>query len=350
MATTEVTLFDGPVTLPAYLQTSDIAKQLAAQTEGGLAGGMSVNRISLRGGKFRFNKEGVEVGVHRGEFLDVVIVGANPHVSRTFYLKQYSDGDSATRPDCYSKDGRTPEADSPAVQAEACAVCPQNIKGSAVGGTGKGKACGYRKRLVVTSDTWIDGDAFALDVAAMGLFGDDNPAMKQFNLKSYIEALKANGLIANAVVTRLTFDDKSTVPKLFFKPIRPLTAEEWALVEARINDPEVRKMLVDIDNKAEEGKPVGAVAALPSHAQAPASTPDATPARRGRPAKVDTPPAQAPAPAAAPAAAATPSRGFGVTETPTPGVAYGVQGAKAPAVNAATATKGFSVDLDEFDA
>lgn len=328
----EITIFDQPMQAPAYLQTSALAKELAAQTAGGLDGGLSINRISLRGQKFRFNKEGVEVGVSRAEYLDVVVVAANPHVSRMYYAKQYNDAESGTRPDCYSQDGRTPEADSPALQANACAICPQNVKGSAVHGDSKGKACGYGKRIIVTAEGDIMGDAFAVDVKAQGLFGDDNPAQKQFNLRSYIEALKTNGLIVPSVVTRISFDDKSSVSKLFFKPVRPLTEAEFKEVEARVNDPIIRKMLDDIDNKAEEGKPVGHPANPIQTVALPQSN-GAKPAPRGRPPKAETAPVQAPAPQA--------QKGFGLAKepvkdsgvTPTPPAPKG----------------GFTVDLEGFD-
>lgn len=340
--TNELTLFDQPTQYPTYLKDNPVAKALQEQTEGGLDDFPSINRISLRQARFRFNVKGVEVGVHPATYLDVVIVAANPYISRTWYAKKFSDDEPGTRPDCYSHDGRTPEDDSPNLQSAACATCPQNVKGSAVGGDGKAKACGYGKRIVVVADGDIPGIAFALDVKAQGLFGDDNPAQKQYNLKSYIEALKTNGLIVPSVVTRLSFDDKSSVSKLFFKPLRPLTADEFAQVGARLDDPAIRDMLVDIDNKTEEGKPVGQPAAIAALAPAPAPAGFPTgnggtaPVKpRGRPAKAEAAPAQAPAPQAAP-------KGFGVDKTAAP--------APAQAAAAAPAKAGFSVDLDNFDA
>lgn len=344
-----IQLFDQPVQLPSYLQTSEVAKQLAKQVDGGLAGN-AINRISLRNGKFRFNKAGVEVGVMRGDSLDVVIVAANPHVSRMYYATAFDPDEAGTRPDCYSKDGTKPADDATDKQATLCALCPQNVAGSAK--NGKGKACAYKKRVVTVHPSAIDGDAYALDVAAMGLFGEDEPAQKLFNLKSYIEALKANGLIVPAVVTKLSFDDQATVPKLFFTPVRPLTAEEWAKVEARATDPAIRAMLDDIDNKTEEGKPVGAplpvgqIAApapaapvtTPPPAAAPQTTEAPAPARRGRKPAAQTAPAPAPAPTVAP-----PQGGFGFdagASAPAP--------AAAPAVTQA-APGGFSLDLDGFD-
>lgn len=337
-----IQLFDKPVQLPSYLQTSELAKQLAKQVDGGLAGN-AINRISLRNGKFRFNKGGVEVGVLREPTLEVVVVAANPAVSRTFYIKPYDDAEAGARPDCYSKEGVKPEADSLAKQADLCALCPQNVAGSAK--NGKGKACAYKKRIVTVHPSAIDGDAYAIDVAAMGLFGEDEPSQKLFNLKSYIGALKANGLIVPAVVTKLSFDDESSVPKLFFTPVRTLTDAEWAQVEKRAVSEEVRAMLDDVDNKVEENKPVGQIAAPAAPATlgppltsphemnpAPAAAAPA-PTRRGRKPAAETPPTPAPAP--------TEAGGFAFGNAAAPA-------ASAPAA-AAPAKGGFSLDLDEFD-
>lgn len=351
---TAVTLFDQPVQLPAYLQTSAVAKALAEQIDGGLAG-KSINRISLRNGKFRFVRGGVEVGVHRAQTLDVVIIAANPHVGRQFYIKPFDSDDTGQRPDCYSVDGRAPAEDSPARQSATCALCPQNVMGSAK--NGQGRACSFKKRLVVTSHDAIGGEAFAIDVAGMGLFGDDDPPQKLFNLKSYIEALKANHLIVPAVVTRLSFDDEASVPKLFFTPVRVLSAEEFAAVEGRLADPTVREMLTDVDNKTEEGKPVGApLLPQPTATPAPATPAPAAPAaqpappstRRGRKAASQIAPAAAPAPSmggVAPGGPPPAMGGFGMS--PTPPMAQAP--AAAPAATAAPAT-GFSLDLDAFDA
>jgi hypothetical protein len=319
--TTAIAIFEQPTTVPAYLKESPVAKTLATQMEGGLAG-RSINRISLRNGKFRFNIKGVEVGVQQGDNLDVVIIAANPAVSRIYYAGAYDAQAEGTRPDCYSRNGETPEADSPNRQADKCALCPQNAVNSSR--SGQGKACAYKKRVIVVDPTNIMGTAFAMDIAAMGLFGEDDKANRKFNLKSYIEALKANGFIIPAVVTRMTFDDEESVPKLLFTPMRALTAEEWAHVEQRAVDPVIKEMLDEVQNEdAQVPKQQGTTAALPqATAPAPQQTapqPTAQPvpaapaqhtpapprARRGRPPAADTPPVAAPQPTAAPPAAAT---------------------------------------------
>lgn len=370
--TTAIAIFDQPTTAPAYLQQNAVAKALAEQLEGGLAG-RSINRISLRNGKFRFNIKGVEVSVQQGDHLDVVILAANPAVSRIFYKDAYDPSAEGIRPDCYSRNGETPEADSPLRQAEKCALCPQNAVNSSRSGTGK--ACAYKKRVVVVDPGKIGGIAFALDIAAMGLFGEDDKANRKFNLKSYIEALKANGFIIPSVVTRMSFDDEESVPKLFFSPIRPLTEAEWAQVEARAADPVIKEMIDEVQNE-DAGKGQSTTAALPAAtapvqiaatapvqiaatatavatpplAQAPtaaqvATAPAHTPApprrTRGRPPAANTPPAAAP-----PAQAQPATEGFAFTAPATQAAA---PAAPAAATVAPVAGGGFSVDLDSFD-
>lgn len=362
--TTDITLFAQPQMAPAYLQTSAVAKALQEQLEGGLAG-RQINRISLRNGKFRFMKAGVEIAAVP-EKLEVVIIAANPAVGRSFYLKAFDPDDVGQRPDCYSRDGNKPEADSPAIQSPLCATCPQNAKGSAK--NGEGKACAFKKRTVVVSPTQIGGDAYAVDMGSMSMFGDENKANRLFNLKSYIEALKANGLIVPAVVTKMSFDDEATVPKLHFTPIRVLTEAEFRQVEARVNDPLVRDMLDDVDLKSEVGKPVNQIAAQPAAAApaapaapaaaAPTPTPGSTPIqRRGRPPKAETAPAAAPAPEAAPAgfpppaaAPAAPAPQAAPAGFPPPAAAAAPVAQAAPAAAAPVGVPGFTVDLNEFDA
>lgn len=371
--TTAIAIFEQPTTAPAYLQQSPIAKELATQMEGGLAG-RSINRISLRNGKFRFNIKGVEVGVQQGDHLDVVILAANPAVSRIFYKNAYDASAEGTRPDCYSRNGEVPEADSPNRQAEKCALCPQNAVNSSR--TGTGKACAYKKRVIVVDPGKIDGVAFALDIAAMGLFGEDDKPNRKFNLKSYIEALKANGFIVPSVVTRMSFDDEESVPKLFFQPVRALTAEEWAKVEQRASDPVIKDMLDAVENEdAQAPKVLQGTTAAPTAAPAqqtvspqpaqvqagvipqttatqPAAAPAAahTPAprrARGRPAAAATPPVQAPPAQAAPTAAPPAQDGFAFGGAAPAQAAPAQAPAQAPAP--AAAQGGFSVDLDNFD-
>lgn len=224
MSNNQVVIFDAPQ-LPAALLT-----QAALGLGNALASGLSsgVNRISLKGNRFRLLQAGQEVAVLEQSSLDVVIVGATPNVSRVYYKDKYNGADKS-KPACWSKDGIAPEGNVPAEskQSSACASCPQNIKGSSVGDNGvQSRACAFRKRIVVVAPSQLGTDeapeAYALDVNALSLFGDGDPGRNLYGLGGYGKFLGTprngfpSGIPPIAVVTRLTLDSNSSVPKLFF--------------------------------------------------------------------------------------------------------------------------------------
>lgn len=74
--------------LPSYLkelELDDVTKSLM----GGGSGG--IKRISIKGGVWRMMVNGKEIAKNEERSMNVVIVNAAPKVSRTFYLKQYSE-------------------------------------------------------------------------------------------------------------------------------------------------------------------------------------------------------------------------------------------------------------------
>lgn len=75
------------------------------------------------------------------EISGIIMFGAK---YKAFYAEEY-DADVKQPPDCYSHDGRAPEADVKARQNPVCKTCPKNQFGSAK--TGKGKACRDIRRL-----------------------------------------------------------------------------------------------------------------------------------------------------------------------------------------------------------
>jgi len=334
-------------------ETRAIANSIA----GGLTGGSGFgNRLSLLGNRFHFIKNGVDVGTIKTEHLDVVMIAANPHVSRIYFAGQY-DPNVKAAPDCYSIDGKVPEADSPQRQSDKCMTCPQNVKGSAVRGNNKAKACAYKKRVIVVAPDAIDSDMFALDVNALSLFGDDRPAQNLYNLKSYIETLAAHQMMAVKLVTRLTFDDQSSVPKLFFSPINMLTPEQWEMVKSRIKDDAIQQMLSDVINENEVGTVNPEAVKAPSQL-APNQAPANPVAARATPSSPD--------PTVQPEAPKTRGRPRGTTAQPTNGngaantaaaanaMTQAVRGF-APSAEASSAAseagpkKGFQIDLENFD-
>ena len=106
--------------------------------------------------------------------------------------------------------------------------CPQNVKCS---GQGQGRACRFSQRLAIAFPQKMD-EIYQLQLPATSIFGEakDN----KMPMQAYAKFLQANNTPAIAIVTEMYFDENSEVPKLFFKPVRPLTEEELAkAVEVR---------------------------------------------------------------------------------------------------------------------
>ena len=206
--------------LPAFAKSRQgvgaIGKALA-----GSGGGGGGKRISIKGGVFRLVDNGKEIAAIDERYLDVVIVNAAPTVSRVFYMKKY-DGDTPAAPDCWSADGKTPSADSENKQSDACDTCEQNIQGS---GQGNSRACRYQQRLAVVLANDMEGHVMQLALPATSIFGKEDGDNRP--LQAYARWLTAQNIDPSEVITRMKFDTKSESPKLFFKPMRWLTDDEY---------------------------------------------------------------------------------------------------------------------------
>lgn len=231
----ELSLFDSPSKLPAHLQgfSSSLSTDLAL-------GGMGRNRIGLKGSRFRLIVSGTEEAVLEQTSLEVVIVGAAKGAARIYYGTDY-DPDEKTHPLCYSVDGIAPANDIANPQSTKCAVCPQNQKGSKITKDGtKTKACGYFKRLAVTLINDPQHRVFQLDGKALTIFGVGQAARNLFTLNEYAKKLDTRGYDAAHLVTKLSFDTDSSVPKLYFSPVRLLKEDEAAWVQELVNSDEVK--------------------------------------------------------------------------------------------------------------
>jgi hypothetical protein len=201
---------------------------------------------------FRLIAEGKEVASVDDRHLDVVIVNAAPKVSRTYYVGAYDEG-KATAPNCWSQDGDKPDASIKQPQHTNCANCPQNAKGS---GQGDSRACRFSQRLAVVLANDVEGDVMQLSLAATSIFGkadgDNRP------LQEYARWLTAQGIDPTMLITRLKFDTKAPVPKLFFKPMRWLTDDEFASTQEKGQSEEAIKAITMTVSQTDG---VGAVAA-----------------------------------------------------------------------------------------
>lgn len=213
----EMTLFGGGnplVNSDLFKSLRDMNKTLA----GGSGGGGK--RISIKGNKFRLFVDGEQVSVSKDDHLNIVVVNVAP-ISRTYYEGTYDPNNTAA-PTCWSADTKTPSPDVPAEQRKAsrCTDCPMNVKGS---GQGDSRACRYNQRLAITLEGKPD-EVYQLQLPATSLFGDGKNG--KMPMQAYAKFLDAHNTPIIAVMTKMSLDENSETPKLFFSPVRPLTEEE----------------------------------------------------------------------------------------------------------------------------
>lgn len=220
----EVALFKGGV--PAYLRNvgaDDVTNALAGDYLGS-------RRISIKGGVFREMVGGKEYRVSEERSLNVIFVKSAPSVSRVYYSGTFSEGE-AVRPTCWSADGQRPDTEVKNKQSNACVNCPMNIKGS---GQGDSRACRFQQRLAVVIEGEVEKEEiYQLVLPSTSIFGDGEKG--KMPLQAYARYLKKEDAPMSGIVTEMRFDTSVSTPKLFFKPIRPVTEEEWTVI-SRLKD------------------------------------------------------------------------------------------------------------------
>lgn len=224
---------EGAVSTVAKRELSDLAKSLAAPR--------TVRSIKTgTNGTFKRVINGEQIGkAIRGEF-NAIIVDALPKVSRVFYAGKYDPDAKPTLPDCWSNLGDKPEPAAGNPQASNCASCPKNVVGS--GENGKGRACRFQRRIALLIAGDDSGDVYQFSVPAKSLFGKGSGNVHPF--ESYVKFLIANGEGPDTVVTNIAYNLDAETMELQFTPMRGITDEEYALVQAARNDPATRQMIV----------------------------------------------------------------------------------------------------------
>jgi len=275
------------IQIPAHLAARvGVPSALAQSMTGGLSSGNSFPRISIKGARFRI-VEGDTETVLESTTLDVVVVGANPRLSKTWYAKQWTPDAEPQSPDCFSLDGIGPDAESKDPQNDVCASCPQNAWGSKVTPQGQEiKACADLKRLAVVSADDPSGPVYLLSVTPAALKG----------LNQYQKELSVRGIPPEIVKTRVSFDTDASFPKLKFTFGGFLEADTQEIVDKLFGSDEVKEVT---------GESARQAVAVPRIA-----APQVAP----KPAVKAVVPVEKPAPAPAPAPAAAPKRGFGASK------------------------------------
>jgi hypothetical protein len=221
----DITLFQSN-NLPDYLkevELDDLTKSLAGNT--------STKRISIRGGVFRLMVSGEEVAKNENRAMNIVIVNGGRDIARQFYEGKYVAGESAA-PDCWSNDGKRPDASIESPQGETCEGCPQNIKGS---GNGDSRACRFQQRLAVLLADDIEGDVYQLALPSTSIFGRGDVDKMPF--QQYAKYVGSQGKNINTLITEMRLDSDSDTPKLTFKPVKFLTREQWEIARDKGDSP-----------------------------------------------------------------------------------------------------------------
>jgi hypothetical protein len=291
------------IQVPAHLASRvGTASVLAQSLTGGLSSGESFPRISIKGARFRIVDGDAET-VLDSTTLDIVIVGANPRLSKTWYAKTWTPDSEPSAPDCFSLDGIGPDPESEAPQHDTCASCPQNAWGSKLTPQGqKIKACADQKRLAIVAADDPSGSIYLLQVTPAALKG----------LNQYQKELSMRGIPPEIVRTRVSFDTDASFPKLKFSFGGFLDADTQGVVDQLFGTEAVKNITGEVPRtpvevphvkKAALAAPVApkpVVAAPVEEDVAPASSP-APVAKRGFGAPKAAAPAPTPAPTPAPA-------------------------------------------------
>lgn len=224
--------------VPAHLQNAGVNDMSE-----GVGGGFGI--ISFRGKVWRTKFRGEETAMMREDgsgpksSIQVVVVRAAPVLSKIYFEGGYKEGDNAA-PDCFSTNGVVPDPAANKKQARACAGCPKNAWGSRITEAGKAvKACSDSKRLAVVPAADIKNESMGGPMLLRV------PAASLQDMAMFANQMAQQGFNYNTYVMDISFDINDAFPKFVFKPIRPLTPEEFAIVQELGDGPVAQRILVE---------------------------------------------------------------------------------------------------------
>lgn len=275
--------------VPAHLQSLfPVANDLSANVGGG-----GFPHLSIKGKVWtvvRGKDDRTVVKNNDGDprsSIEVVIVKANPQISKVYYNKGFVEG-SDEKPVCYSNDGIAPAADAAEQQANKCAICPHNQWGSKISESGsKLKSCSDSRRIAVAPVGDLR-DPMLLRI----------PAASLKPLGEYGEMFARKGVPYQAAVTKVSFDPEAASPKLVFKFERFLDAEGATAIR-EIMDSEVVQNIIGAGTPAAPAATTPAVAAPAPKAAKAAPKPTPAPVVEEDEDEAEEAPAPAPKKAAA---------------------------------------------------
>ena len=240
--------------LPAHLQQAAGSAKANLIAATGTGGG-SVDSISIKGGRFHVVRSGQQPVTLELFKLQVIIVHANPGMTKAFFEGAWNPDADAEAPICSSDDGVTPRADIEKPQCATCAACPQNQFGSKINPQTQKqtKACQDKKTVAVVTPGAAGGEILRLQIPAA-------------SLKDFGNYLRSLPVAYHYVITEVSFDTTVSYPKLLFKPVDYVSAEEVATVDKRHISDEAKAMAgVAGYTGAPVGAPINALPSPPAH-------------------------------------------------------------------------------------
>lgn len=173
--------------------------------------------------------------------IDVVILGENPHITKTYYPQGTYTEDSSNPPTCSAIDGDVPDPGVPIPQSPTCRTCKRNVW-TTIAETGRpGKECKDSKRLAVLLMPAMTEKLLGapLNEAVMLRV----PAASLRPLKSYSDSLVHRGVhVPAAVVTRIGFSREKQF-EMKFDLLQPLTNAEVPVIKELIEDAQTQVIL-----------------------------------------------------------------------------------------------------------
>jgi len=249
--------------MPDFLReagVSALTKQLAGRT--------GTKRIVPKNGIFRKVVGGEEMGKVKGP-INVIVINASAHVGRIFYANQWTPDAEPTAPDCFSNDGRAPDAGANNPQNDRCDNCPKNIKGS---GQGQSKACRYSRRLAVMLEedfgTTLEGSVYQINLASKSLFGE-SLSDKVHPFENYTKYLANNGKNIDHLVTTILFNEDNDNQSVLFTANRFINRTEFDALNKVASNPEVQRLVTMTPYQADAAGRTAAPKQLPAAAEEP---------------------------------------------------------------------------------
>lgn len=211
-----------------------------------------MRRLSIRGGVFTDIQSDKQEVI--GDSVNVIIVDAAP-VSRSYFGDKF-DPNVSTAPICWSDDTQRPSSNvtQDNLQSSRCMDCTQNVRGS---GDNGGRACRFQQRLAVVFEGDIE-EVYQLQIPANSIFGRAQGG--NMGMQEYARHLSAHDTSVVSVVTNITFDKDSVVPKLYFKPMRALASRDGIAVSKMMVHEDTKRAITSFVPVTREPSPFGVVA------------------------------------------------------------------------------------------